>query len=61
MVLLWIGIGLGITLIGVLIQKYVKTPKYDYLKVDLHCIKCGDRTNGFKCPQCEQEKTSNIY
>ena len=61
MVLLWIGIGIGLVLIGVMIQKYLKTPKYDYVKVDLHCIKCGDRTNGFKCPQCEQEKASKNY
>ena len=53
MVLLWIGIALGISLFIVLSIKYSKTSKFDYVKVNLHCESCGDKTNGFKCPKCE--------
>ncbi len=56
MVMLWIGIGLGIVLISVLIVQYIKTHKYDYVKMDIHCKNCGDRTNGLKCPKCEPMK-----
>jgi len=56
MVMLWIGIGLGILTIAILILKYTKTPKYDYVKIDLNCNICGDRTNGLKCPKCEAIK-----
>ena len=56
MVMLWIGIGLGIVLISVLIVQYIKTHKYDYVKIDIHCKNCGDRTNGLKCPKCEPMK-----
>jgi len=56
MVFLWIGVGIGILLVGMLIRKYVKTPKYNYVNVDLYCKTCGDRTNGFKCPLCENKK-----
>ena len=54
--MLWIGIGLGIVLTTALIIKYIKTSKYDYFKIDLNCKNCGDRTNGLKCPKCENRK-----
>ena len=56
MTLLLIGIAVGITLMIGLIIKYIKTPKFDYVKIDLHCKNCGDVTNGLKCPKCEQSK-----
>ena len=56
MTLLLIGIAVGITLMIGLIIKYIKTPKFDYVKIDFHCKNCGDVTNGLKCPKCEQSK-----
>ncbi len=56
MVLLWIGIALGVALFIVLSIKYTKTSKFDYVKINLHCESCGDKTNGFKCPKCEMLK-----
>jgi len=53
MVMLWIGIGLGVILIAALIFKYTTTHKFDYVKIDIDCRNCGDRTNGLKCPKCE--------
>ncbi|BDQ31171.1 MAG: hypothetical protein K5798_09855 [Nitrosopumilus sp.] len=49
----WIGMGFGIILFTVLIGKYFKTSKYAYFKINLNCESCGDVTNGFKCPKCE--------
>ena len=56
MVMLWIGIGLGVILITALIFKYTTTHKFDYVKIDINCKNCGDRTNGLKCPKCENSK-----
>ena len=61
MVMLWIGIVLGIVMMTALILKYIKTGKYDYVKINLNCIHCGDRTNGLKCPKCEQRKVFKKY
>ncbi len=61
MVMLWIGIGFGIVLITALIIKYIKTSKYDYVKIDLNCKNCGDITNGLKCPKCENKKIFKRY
>lgn len=61
MVMLWIGIGLGIMLISAMIIKYTRTPKYDCVRIDLHCKSCGDVTNGLKCPKCETRKVSKRY
>lgn len=56
MTLLLIGITLGIMLMFGLIIKYIKTPKFEYVKIDLHCKNCGDVTNGLKCSKWEQRK-----
>jgi len=61
MVMIWIGIGLGIVMIITLIIKYFKTSKYDYVKINFNCINCGDRTNGLKCPKCENKKISKRF
>ena len=53
MVLLWIGFGLVILIMILLIIKAKNTPKYDYVKINLFCRNCGIQTNGFKCPKCK--------
>lgn len=54
MVLVLIGIAVGILIVAILIIKVSKTSSQDVLGVDLHCMKCGDKTNGAKCPKCEK-------
>ena len=58
MVLVWIGIAVGILLIIILIVKAVKTPSRDVVGIDMHCKKCGIKTNGLKCPRCEKRTQS---
>ncbi len=58
MVLVWIGIAIGILLIIILIVKAVKTPSRDVVGIDIHCRKCGIKTNGLKCPRCEKRTQS---
>jgi len=58
MVLVWIGIAVGILLIIILIVKAVKTPSRDVVGIDIHCRKCGIKTNGLKCPRCEKRTQS---
>ena len=53
MVLVWIGLGIGILLIAFLIKKILKTSPMTSLKFEMVCKKCGYRTNGLKCPRCE--------
>jgi len=54
MVLVLIGIAVGILIVAILIIKAVKTPSRDVLGINLHCIKCGAKTGGSKCPKCEK-------
>jgi rubrerythrin len=54
MVLIWIGIALGVLITSALIFKIMKTSKNNY--ISLMCKKCGFKTNGLKCPICENEK-----
>ncbi|KFM18768.1 hypothetical protein AAA799P11_00977 [Marine Group I thaumarchaeote SCGC AAA799-P11] len=58
MVLVLIGIAIGILIVAILIIKAVKTPSRDVLGMDLHCIKCGTKTSGSKCPKCEKNHQS---
>ena len=55
MVLLWIGIAVGVIITTILIVKAVKTPSRDDMGVELQCKKCGSKTNGLKCPKCEDK------
>ena len=59
MVLVWIGIAVGILIVAILIIKASKTSSRDVVGMDLHCRKCGIKTNGLKCPKCE--KTSQSF
>ncbi len=43
-----------------LIVQYIKTYKYDYIKIDTHCKNCGDRTNGLKYSKYETNFLKNI-
>jgi rubrerythrin len=54
MVLILIGIALGVLTASVLIYKIMKPSKNNY--ISLMCKKCGFKTNGLKCPICENEK-----
>lgn len=53
MVVVWIGLGVGILVAAILLKKIVTTSPKDALKVSVNCKKCGYRTNGLKCPRCE--------
>ena len=55
MVLLWIGIAVGVIITTILIVKAVKTPSRGVMGVELQCKKCGSKTNGLKCPKCEDK------
>jgi ribosomal protein S27E len=54
MVFVWIGIGIGILLVTVLISKIIKLPRNSFITI--RCKKCGLKTSGLKCPLCENEK-----
>ena len=58
MVLVLIGIAVGILVVVILIIKATKTPSHDILGMNLHCIKCGAKTSGSKCPKCEKNTQS---
>ena len=58
MVLVLIGIAVGILIVAILIIKATKTPSRDVMGMDLHCMKCGGKTNGSKCPKCAKNTTS---
>ena len=53
MVIVWIGIGVGILLAIILIKKITKSSPKTPLKISLYCKRCGYKTNGLKCPICE--------
>ena len=36
--------------------KYTKTGKNDVIGYSSKCKKCGEETNGLKCPKCESVK-----
>ena len=59
MVVVWIGIGLGVLIAALLLYKIIKSPKYSF--VTIRCKKCGLKTNGLKCPICENEKSRTKY
>ena len=54
--LLWIVFAaIGIVVAVILIYKYSKTPRYDTLGFSMQCKTCGKKTNGLKCPYCEEK------
>jgi hypothetical protein len=58
MVLVLIGIAIGILIVAVLIIKTFKTPSHEIVGMDIHCKKCGIKTNGLACPKCEKKSQS---
>ena len=42
-------------IVVILIVKAVKTPSRDFIGVELQCKNCGTKTNGLKCPKCEDK------
>jgi hypothetical protein len=55
MVIIWIGLGIGILIVAILISKIMKSPKNSFITI--RCKKCGIKTSGLKCPLCETEKS----
>ena len=55
MVFIWIGIAIVAVILVILIVKAVKTPSRDFIGVELQCKNCGTKTNGLKCPKCEDK------
>jgi len=58
MVLVLIGIVAGILLVVILIIMASKTSSRDVMGADVHCRKCGVKTNGSKCPKCKNAAKS---
>ena len=58
MVIVLIGIAIGILIVAVLIIKAFKTPSREVVGMDIHCKKCGIKTNGLACPKCEKKSQS---
>ncbi len=58
MVLAWIGIAIGILIVIILIVKATKISSHEVVGVDMHCRKCGIKTNGLKCPRCKKTAQS---
>jgi hypothetical protein len=58
MVLALIGIAIGILIVAVLIIKAFKTPPREVVGMEIHCKKCGIKTNGLACPKCEKKSQS---
>jgi len=53
MVLVWIGVVVGVLIAIILIVKIAKTPSHEAVRLELHCKRCGLKTNGMKCPRCD--------
>jgi len=58
MVLVLIGIALGVLIVVILIIKAFKTQSREVVGMDIHCKKCGIKTNGLACPKCEKGSQS---
>ncbi len=58
MVIVLIGIAIGILIVAVLIIKAFKTASREIVGIDIHCKKCGIKTNGLACPKCEKKSQS---
>ncbi|MFY9300410.1 MAG: hypothetical protein WAO91_04405 [Candidatus Nitrosotenuis sp.] len=61
MVIVWIAIGLGVLAAYILIRKILKASPKAPLKISLYCKKCGYKTNGLKCPRCENTQNRQSW
>lgn len=59
MVLIWIGIALGILVAIILAKKIIKASPRSAVTFNLYCKKCGYKTNGIKCPRCENSQQNH--
>ena len=55
MVLVLIGIAIGILIVAILIIKATRTSSREIVGINIHCKKCGIRTNGLACPKCNDK------
>ena len=60
MVLTYIGIAIGVIILIAIIVKLLKSPPNAVLSLNLYCKKCGFKTNGLKCPKCDEKKTFGV-
>ncbi|MFB5645620.1 MAG: hypothetical protein ACE5R3_03355 [Nitrosopumilaceae archaeon] len=60
MVLVWIGIGIGVLIIVALIMKLLRTSSYSAVQFEQRCQKCGQKTNGLKCPRCDKKPSFGV-
>ncbi len=60
MVLVWIGIAVGVLIIIALIIKLSKTPPHSAVRFEQRCQKCGQKTNGLKCPRCDRKPSFGV-
>ena len=61
MVLIWIGIGIGVLIIIILIAKLLRTPSHEAVSLNTYCKQCGFKTNGLKCPKCNNNTSTSKY
>ena len=55
MVLILIGIAIGILIVAILIIKATRTSSREIVGINIHCKKCGTRTNGLTCLKCKNK------
>ena len=60
MVFLWIGIAIVVLIAIILIVKVMRTPSMDVVRMEMQCKKCGFKTNGLKCPRCENKDSPSF-
>jgi len=60
MVLVWIGIVVGVLIIIALIVKLSRTPSTSAIRFEKRCQKCGQKTNGLKCPRCDKKPSFGV-
>lgn len=60
MVFTYIGIGVAIIVLVAVLVKLLKSSPNAVLSLKLYCKKCGFKTNGLKCPKCDQKKSFGV-
>jgi len=60
MVLVWIGIGIGVLIVLILIVKLLRTNPHSAVSFEQRCSKCGQKTNGLKCPKCDRRPSFGV-
>ena len=60
MVLIYIGVAIGVLIIIALIVKILKSSSNTAISLNLHCKKCGFKTNGLNCPKCKPNDSFGV-